>query len=596
MKRKVMVVSFAILLLIPSIGMLCSQRKPRILFDEHYARWKPSKHLIDFSGELQKKGYSLEFSDEWMGSLSPSEYGALVLFIPFRYFHDTEKGAIRSFVENGGGLILFGEHGGYMDSRDITSSVNSISEMFGIEFSQDVVLDSEKNREDIECHTIISTFASHPVTKDIKSIGYICGCSLEVQSRATALAFGNLTTTADGKKGKNVVVLAAAEYGKGRVVAVGDTDFLVGSSTRGYEKDDFLSFEDNKKLALKMFEWAVRKVDTTEADELAIEGNTYFSQGKYSQAKSKFEEALEIYLEADTREKVAEMQDMIDECDKGLDADAVFQNGMEYYDREEYNTALTEFEQSKLLYSELGDSRRSSEAQVWIETCYKALKKRDAEDAYGIGEEYYNEGNYESALTEFEKSKLLYSELGDSGGSSEAQSMIDMCSKVLNAEAAYRDGMEYYNSGEYELARSKFEEAIPLYRELGNDTKAQELENKLGEAQEAMKRIAKRNRMLGVIGILVAVVCAFLFVFIFLKKPGTQERPEILYPDVVYCTSCGKENVRGTFYCKYCKTPLKPLDELEKENILKDLRKKFEGGDITEEEYRKLVTDLEESL
>ena len=156
--------------------------------------------------------------------------------------------------------------------------------------------------------------------------------------------------------------------------------------------------------------------------------------------------------------------------------------------------------------------------------------------------------------------------------------------------------MEYYNSGKYELAISKFEEAIPLYKEIGNDTKAQELENKKEEAQEAKERIAKRNRMLGIIGILVAVVCAFLAVFIFLKKPRTQEHPETPYADVVYCTSCGKENVKGALFCKYCKTPLKPSDELEKEKILKDLRKKFEEGEITEEEYRKLVKDLEESL
>ena len=596
MRRIAFLAFFIILLISLDMGKQYGQEQKRILVDEYHTAWKPHEKLINLFGELEGDGYIVRYSENPIDSILLSKYDALALFVPSRYFHEDEREAIRNFVENGGGLILFGDHRGYMEEMDIATSINSVSLMFGIEFNQDVVLDSEKNREGEECHPIISTFASHPVTRDVESAAYICGCSLKLRYPATALAFGNSATTAGEKNGRDVVVLAVSKYGKGRVVAVGDTDFLVGPDILGYE-ESYLSLMDNKRLAMNIFEWCASiRMLANEADELVSEGNDLFSQKEYLQAKSRFEKALEIYTETTDEPKVAEMQKMISKCNKALDAEAAYQKGLDYLNREEYTSALAEFERCTLLYTEVGGNTGASDAQLMIETCYKALKRRDAEGAYGMGEEYYNEGSYESALAEFEKSKSLYSELGDSDRSSEAQLKIDACNKASNAEAAYRDGIEYYNSGKYELAISKFEEAISLYRELGNDAKAQELESKKEEAQEAMESSERRNRMLGAFGILVAVACSFLAVFLFLRKSGTQERPEILYPDVVYCASCGMENVRGALFCKYCKTPLKPSDELEKEKILKDMRRKLDEGEITEEEFHKLVKDLKENL
>jgi len=50
------------------------------------------------------------------------------------------------------------------------------------------------------------------------------------------------------------------------------------------------------------------------ADTKATEGYSLFSQEKYSEAKSTFEVAQEIYVEANNEEKAVEMQGMIDTC------------------------------------------------------------------------------------------------------------------------------------------------------------------------------------------------------------------------------------------------------------------------------------------
>lgn len=56
------------------------------------------------------------------------------------------------------------------------------------------------------------------------------------------------------------------------------------------------------------------------------------------------------------------------------------------------------------------------------------------------------------------------------------------------------------------------------------------------------------------------------------------------------------ESIEGILYCKQCKAPLEPSDDLEKENILEELRKKLDYGEITEEEYHKIAKSLKEGF
>ncbi|MGD2251253.1 MAG: hypothetical protein PVF58_22880, partial [Candidatus Methanofastidiosia archaeon] len=254
MRKIVYVILFVFLLVLSTCGGLYGQEKPRVLFDEYHAVWDPEQRYVDFISELETNGYIVDFSHGKIESSLLSSYDTLVLSIPFRYFHEDEKNAIKEFVKNGGGLIIFGERGGWMEYKGISTAVNSISTIFGIEFNIDQVEDEEKNRSGKEWHPVFTECKHHPVTRGITSIAYISGCSLNLQSSATALIYGNSSTVANGQKGKEVIILAAAEYGNGKVLVMGDTDFLVGENTEGYDTD-YLSLRDNKKLGLNMVEW-----------------------------------------------------------------------------------------------------------------------------------------------------------------------------------------------------------------------------------------------------------------------------------------------------------------------------------------------------
>ena len=252
MKKTICIVLTMLLL---SSSSLISQETPTILFDEYHATWKPSI-LADVLSELEKNGYSASFSKERISSSLLSGHDILVLMIPYRGFSDDEKEAIQDFVKNGGGLIIFGEHGPYMDYKGITNPVNSISTLFGIEFNTDAVSDPENCIDEDGWILMITNFKSHPVTKGVETMVYVSGCSLKVKSPATGLAFGSPTTVADGQEGRDIVVLAAAEYGKGKVLAIGDTDFLAGSNTPGYEGSDYMflaAFAQHGLLGLGIF-------------------------------------------------------------------------------------------------------------------------------------------------------------------------------------------------------------------------------------------------------------------------------------------------------------------------------------------------------
>ena len=484
MNKKIVFMGALVILMLSSGNRLHCQEAPRILLDEYHASVSPLK-FAEFLEVLHSKGYTTEIAEERINSsvLSRENYDAFVLFAPRKTFSDEEEAAIMNFVEDGGGLIIFGEGGSRMRNLNVITSINRVSKLFGIQFDEDTVIDAQRKIEGfkLEEQLVISTFTPHPVTRGVESIGYLYGCSLTLTGSATPLAFGAPTTTADGKKGKEVVVLAAVEYGEGRVLAMGDYDFLFV-----IPEGDFLSILDNKKLGLNMFEWVsqprapvVLPPVTAEADELASEGYTLFSQREYSSAQTKFEEALERYTDVNAGQKVSEMQEMVAQCREALYAEDSYQMGMEYYSKKEYENALAEFEKSAAFYSDVGDDAGTQDAQAWVTTCRAVI---DAEDAYERGMESYNRGEYSEAASAFKESWSLYDTLEDVEGSTQARSMAQECGDTL-----FNEGIALFGEEQYESAEQKFGEALEVFSALGDEEKIQECNEQIESCRQALE-------------------------------------------------------------------------------------------------------------
>jgi hypothetical protein len=210
-----------------------------ILVDEHHTRnasdmWTPGNASM-FGWLLMEHGYNV--SNNWDAPLDSGildDYDVLCLFFPMIPLTTGEVTAVHNFVNAGGGLLMVGVDYTNIGWEYTAANLNPISETYGITFHENrwlgKVLESEGQLVD------------HHLTYDISSFNSDCdqlkGCTITVSSPATLIATNH----------KDEEVLAIAEPGSGRVVAVGSAaPFIIyrhGASWQ-VEPDDHFQFSDN---------------------------------------------------------------------------------------------------------------------------------------------------------------------------------------------------------------------------------------------------------------------------------------------------------------------------------------------------------------
>jgi tetratricopeptide (TPR) repeat protein len=131
---------------------------------------------------------------------------------------------------------------------------------------------------------------------------------------------------------------------------------------------------------------------TRQADTLFDEGKTFFEQKEYEKALESFEKAQELYQAQEQSEKVDLCQQYIDmgtgfleEMQKRSDADALFQEGISYFEQEEYALAKEKFEAALSLYEELDDDEKVQECRDRIASCEEQDGKSEEEGGFCLG-------------------------------------------------------------------------------------------------------------------------------------------------------------------------------------------------------------------
>ncbi|HEY8020657.1 MAG TPA: DUF4350 domain-containing protein, partial [Thermoanaerobaculia bacterium] len=150
-------------------------------------------------------------------------------------FTAPEIAAIRGAVEGGLGLLVLGE----FETESWGSNVNAVLAPFGMRFNDDVATVPAAGIRGPLRLPVFETagIASHAATGGAAKISYGAGCTLALlDGRASALV----------TSGEGAVLLAAAEVGRGRVVAVGDSDLFA---------EPFISYNDNRALLVALLAW-----------------------------------------------------------------------------------------------------------------------------------------------------------------------------------------------------------------------------------------------------------------------------------------------------------------------------------------------------
>jgi uncharacterized membrane protein len=223
---------------------------------------------FSFACELGKLGYITRQTEKALSrELESSD--VLVVAFPQKEFYPEEGKTIRDFVENGGGLLLIGE---WANLKGVADCLNSLSEQFGVKFENNRLtdFDDKYRRSDDLMEEVLGPgdmpfmlklidFVEHPITSEIKSIGYFAGCTLETD-KENALVWTDETCFADHRideihqisEEEGPFILAAfKEIGNGRVVFIGDTSPF---------SNRFLHTEDNMNFGTQILRWLAKDI------------------------------------------------------------------------------------------------------------------------------------------------------------------------------------------------------------------------------------------------------------------------------------------------------------------------------------------------
>ncbi len=174
------------------------------------------------------------------------------------YFSSIEIKTLIDFVRKGGGLLLVSEYGADYLQR---TNLNDISGIFGIFFKKNII--KEYNKINQNCSSILSIqdFEKHKITNQLRDIVIGGSCSLFLNKNSRPLLKTNDNSVwseiynnsakqwSKDEEEKRQIIAAYTEYGRGKVVALGDVDIFTDDPHIGINQ------LDNRKFILNVLNW-----------------------------------------------------------------------------------------------------------------------------------------------------------------------------------------------------------------------------------------------------------------------------------------------------------------------------------------------------
>jgi hypothetical protein len=184
------------------------------------------------------------------------------------FLADDELQALVSFVAGGGGLLVCQEYNGEFYRNKKRNNLNHLAKTFGFTFNDDTV----KLRDD---HHITRAVAGHenlrisadrlvphPLFAELESLLYLKGCSLREYPAKTSLTrtvtkSEIVCSSYDGRG-----LIAICEYGRGRVVLIGDvTGFSRSAMEPGansYFENSTADATQQQRFVANLFQWLAK--------------------------------------------------------------------------------------------------------------------------------------------------------------------------------------------------------------------------------------------------------------------------------------------------------------------------------------------------
>jgi hypothetical protein len=258
----------AILMLIGYLGEFHGKSKAsRIFIDEYHSKgWESSTEPLDmdnFGG--QKSTYTYTSFVSYLDNLAPvtliddiSQYDditsedILILKTPTLEFENETIKKINKFVEEGGGLLLIGDH---TDLLNMSKHLNEISENYDIRFNYDATYDTKTTGLSVFSRRF--SFFQSAITYRVPYYNFATSCSIitspkvrsimtgnaltsEYRDLATPHYFNNMTPEADDYSGL-FEQCVSVRSGKGKVIAFSDSTTFSSFSVFMHRNPEFIT-------------------------------------------------------------------------------------------------------------------------------------------------------------------------------------------------------------------------------------------------------------------------------------------------------------------------------------------------------------------
>ncbi|MGC1122961.1 MAG: hypothetical protein WBA22_17915 [Candidatus Methanofastidiosia archaeon] len=427
----------------------------------------------EFSVNIKKSG-ELNYSNL-------KNYDVLVITSFSRSYSSGEAEAIRHFVENGGGLFFAAHY----DSPN-----NSVSLIFDVLFPSEAIRILDKDKKSTNNWRIyLDGLGSHPITEGVDQILLDDGVPITRFESGEVLARTSETSWAERdfvlyakdkeeRKGPFDVVLVQS-VGEGRTVFFGGCDSFCNFTV---EEED----QENLDFLMNAIRWLGEpggpyrqyKERNQQAQQLFLDAKSLFNDHEFSEAASELEDVIVLYTESnefyanpEAEQGILETEMIIEYCEKGMEADILFDEALRLYQERKFEEAVSTFESARSLYEEIGYNARVTECMSQAEECQRLMSIR--EEAARL----FNEG-----------------------------------------QTTLEEGSSAVSTAGYEKARSLFEQAKSNWEEYGDEVKVGECDEKILECEKGISAV-NRNRIL-LAG--VAVVIACIGVVVILKRRRTS--------------------------------------------------------------------------
>ncbi len=221
--------------------------KYNIAFDvAHKPRGKIDENLTELRDFLNSNDFlCYNFLETPITQNSLKAFDILVFVCPdFARISTMEINEINNWVrQDGGGLLLLSHAGG---DKGRNSNLSELSQIFGIVFENDQVLDETYNLG-MENMPILTAFIPpHPITNSVSSICYRSGCSLSVLGNSISIVSSNETSEPFSS-----ALVCVSEPDNGRICAIGSYEIFRDRVGGGFSNDEHPNF------AFNIFSWLI---------------------------------------------------------------------------------------------------------------------------------------------------------------------------------------------------------------------------------------------------------------------------------------------------------------------------------------------------